>query len=319
MTSYVLGVDLGGTQIRACLWKVEAGMEQQAKKPTQARQGPSRVLKRIKLAVREVLAGLAPEDLLAIGIASPGPLDPQSGIILSPANLPGWDRVPLREIMVKEFHAPVYVNNDANLACLAEHRFGHGQGASDLVYLTISTGIGGGVVCGGQLLMGAHGLAAEPGHMIVDADGPRCGCGSIGCLEALSSGTAIARQAGEWIREGQDSLLASPTYSGKELTAQIVAEAALKGDALAQRLISRAAYYLGIGVLNLIHIFDPQMVILGGGVSKIGSPLFDPVQLWVREHALTPAQRETPILPAKLGDDVGLFGAVAWALDNAKA
>ena len=314
----LVGVDLGGTQIRACLADAEGSILRQAKQPTLAKEGLQPVLGRMKATIREVMEGANSGEVKAIGIASPGPLNPRTGVVVAPCNLPGWDNVPLAEIMRQEFGVPVHVNNDANLAGWAEFCYGAGKGSTDLVYLTISTGIGGGIICDGRLLMGAHGYAGEPGHITVEPEGPRCNCGNIGCLEAMSAGPAIARRATEWIRKGQQSSLAETVRCGTELSAEMVGQAALAGDALALRAVERAAYYLGIGVVNLIHIFDPDLVVLGGGVSKLGPLLFDPVRDWVRKYAITPEQRETPILPAALGDQVGLLGAVAWAGEKSR-
>ncbi|MGQ9493388.1 MAG: ROK family protein [Anaerolineae bacterium] len=312
----IIGVDLGGTLIRACLADAEGNIVREVRQPTLAREGLQPVLQRIKETIAQTLQGFSKITVLAIGVGSPGPLDPRTGVVIAPPNLPGWRDVPLRDILSQEFGLPVYVNNDANVAALAEQRFGAGRGYSDIVYLTISTGIGGGIVCGGQLLLGTHGLAGEPGHATVEPAGPRCNCGNVGCLEVMAAGPAIARYAWELIRGGQDSSLAAIVQEGIELTAETVGIAAQKGDGVALQAVKQAAYYLGIGVLNLIHIFDPDVVILGGGVSKLGSLLFDPVRTWIREHAMTAAQRETPVVPAALGDQVGLLGAVAWALDK---
>lgn len=313
---YIVGIDLGGTQIRACLADMRGNILYQARQPTLAREGLQSVLDRMEQEVAQVLRDIKHNDVLGIGIASPGPLDPRTGVVIAPPNLPGWDNVPLRDIISQKFALPVFVNNDANLAALAEYRFGAGQGALDMVYLTISTGIGGGIICGGQLLLGAHGLAGEPGHTTVDPAGPRCNCGNVGCLECISAGPAIARHAAGLIRQGQGSSLSEVLDSGTELTAEMVGKAAQEGDQVALQAVERAAHYLGIGVLNLIHIFDPDIVILGGGVSKLGSLLFEPVRAWVCEHAMTPVQRQTPIVPAALGDEVGLLGAVAWAMEE---
>lgn len=310
----IVGVDLGGTQIRACLANAEGNILRQARQPTLAHEGLQRVLMRIEEVISQVLRNIEQEAVLGIGIGSPGPLDPYTGVVIKPPNLPGWDNVPLRDIITKRFGLPVYVNNDANLAGLAEYRFGAGRGCSDMVYLTISTGIGGGIVCGGQLLLGAHGLAGEPGHTTVEPAGPRCKCGNVGCLEVMSAGPAIARHAIDLIHQGQTSSLSRALQSGVEITAEVVGEAAQLGDDVALQAIRRAAYYLGIGVLNLIHIFDPAVVILGGGVSKLGPLLFDPVRALVRERAITAVQRQIPIVPAMLGDQVGLLGAVAWVM-----
>jgi len=311
---YIVGVDLGGTQIRACLADAEGNIRRETRLPTLAREGLQPVLGRIKGAITEVLRNTQHGTVLGIGIGSPGPLDPYTGVVIQAPNLPGWDHVPLGDIISKAFALPVYVNNDANLAGLAEYRFGAGRGCSDIVYLTVSTGLGGGIVCGGQLLLGAHGLAGEPGHATVEPSGPRCNCRHVGCLEVMAAGPAIARHATELIRRGEASSLSEVLRSGGELTAEVVGQAAQQGDSVALQAIQRAAYYLGIGVLNLIHIFDPDRVILGGGVSKLGPLLFDPVRELVRERAITPVQRQTPIVPAALGDQVGLLGAVAWVM-----
>ncbi len=313
---YIVGVDLGGTQIRACLTNAEGNILRQTRQPTLAREGPQAVLGRMKEAIQQVLGDTEREAVLGIGIGSPGPLDPRTGVIITAPNLPGWDNVPLRDIMSEEFKLAVCVGNDANVAGLAEYRFGAGRGCSDVVYLTISTGIGGGVICGGQLLLGAHGLAGELGHMTVEPTGPGCNCGNVGCLEVMASGPAITRHAAELIRQGQGSSLSEVLQSGAELTAEMVGKAAQQGDEVALRAVERAAHYLGIGVVGLIHIFDPNVVILGGGVSKLGALLFGPVRALVRERAITPVQRETPIVPAALGDQVGLLGGVALMMSS---
>jgi glucokinase len=311
MGTYIVGVDLGGTQIRACVADMAGAIVREARQPTRAGEGLGPVMSRITETVSEVMAGISRRDIVGIGMGSPGPLDPNSGVVVEAANLPGWKNVPLRDILQKEFGLPVYVNNDANAAALAEQRFGAGQGVSDLVYLTISTGIGGGFICGGQLILGVHGFAGEPGHMTIEPNGPRCNCGNIGCLEALAAGPAIARHATQLVRGGRASELAAELDEGRELSAETVGKAAQQGDAVALGAIGRAAHYLGIGVLNLIHLFDPAMVVLGGGVTKVGPLLFDPVRAVVRERAITRQQRETPIVAAALGDQVGLLGGVA--------
>ncbi len=313
----LVGVDLGGTQIRACLAHPDGTMVRQARQLTLADRGPGHVLERIKATISEALGGAdVVRDVGGIGIAAPGPLDPQAGVLLSPPNLPGWDRIPLRDIIRETFGVPVFVNNDANLAGLAEYRLGAGQGTSDMVYLTISTGLGAGIICAGKLLMGAHGFAGEPGHATIKPDGEPCSCGNVGCLEGVSAGPAIARQALQLLEQGSASMLAERASSGSQLTAEMVGEAAFAGDPLALEAVSVAAHYLGIGVLNLIHIFDPEVVVLGGGVTKLGPLLFEPVRAWVRQHAMTEVQRRTPVLPAALGEEVGLLGAVVYVSEQ---
>jgi glucokinase len=314
---YVVGLDLGGTQIRTCLARPEGSILRQARELTRASRGPSDVLKRIQRTISEVLDGVDVAcQVSGIGIAAPGPLDPQDGVLLSPPNLPGWDRIPLRDIMQDAFGVPVFVNNDANLAALAEYRLGAGQGSSDMVYLTISTGLGAGIICAGKLLMGAHGFAGEPGHATIQPDGERCSCGNVGCLEGLSAGPAIARHARRLLEQGSASVLSGMASPGSDLTAEMVGKAAGAGDAVALQAVSVAAHYLAIGVLNLIHIFDPEIVVLGGGVTKLGPLLFEPVRAWVRDHAMTVLQGRTPIVPAALGEEVGLLGGVVYVVEQ---
>ncbi len=313
---YVIGADLGGTQIRSCLADAQGRVLRESHQATMAQEGLQPVMGRIKETLHRVADDVSPDEVLGIGMGSPGPLDPQTGVVVEAANLPGWKNVPLRDILMQEFHVPVWVNNDANAAALAEHRFGAGRGYSDLIYLTISTGIGGGFICGGKLLLGTHGFAGEPGHITVEPNGPRCNCGNIGCLEALAAGPAIARRATELIRAGEHSTLETAVLPGQQLTAEMVGRAAQQEDAVALQAVQRAANYLGIGILNLIHLFDPAVVILGGGVSKLGDLLFVPVRELVRERGITLQQRETPIVPAELGDMVGLLGGVALVLMN---
>jgi glucokinase len=222
----------------------------------------------------------------------------------------------LRDIIEEAFQVPVFVNNDANLAALAEYRLGAGRGTTDMVYLTISTGLGAGIICAGKLLMGAHGFAGEPGHATLEPGGEPCSCGNVGCWEGLSAGPAIARHARRLLEQGSSSVLAATVAAGSDLTAEMLGEAAGAGDEVALQAISIGARYLGIGVLNLIHIFDPEIVVLGGGVTKLGPLLFEPVRAWVRDHAMTQLQGCTPVVPAALGEEVGLLGGVVYVVEQ---
>ncbi len=314
MERLVLAVDLGGTQIRGALVDAQGRLSARTSTLTQAQEGVQRVLGRVVDVIGCLRGKAKGEDPEAIGVGAPGPLDPWRGLIRSTPNLPGWRDVPLRDILAEEFGLPVYLGNDANLAALAEHRFGAGKGSANLVYLTISTGIGGGVVSEGQLVHGRHGLASEPGHMVLEREGPRCGCGKKGCLEALASGTAIAREAREALMAGRPSLIAE--LAGGEVhrvDARLVAEAAQRGDALAQEIYQRAGFYIGLGIVNLMHLFNPEVVVLGGGVSRAGDLLLAPIREVVAERALASFQEDFSIVLSGLGDDAGLLGAAAWA------
>jgi glucokinase len=246
----------------------------------------------------------------AIGIASPGPLDPHAGVILDTPNIPQWKNFPLAPKLSERFGIPVYLDNDANMAGLGEWQFGAGKGHSDLVYITISTGIGGGVISNNRLLQGYRGMGAELGHMLIDPSGPLCGCGHPGHVESFSSGPAIVKFVLKQLDSGdKSSLQADPN-----LTPAQIADAALAGDALAISAFERAGLYLGMAVANYLAIFDPSILIFGGGVSQVGELMFKPLEESMRKHVFHPHYLDNlTITKAALGDDAGLLGALAHA------
>jgi glucokinase len=313
MTDCYIAVDLGGTNIRSALGTAEGHILARASHRTQAAEGEAAVIERIIRAIREVW----PEsgNARAIGVSAPGPLDPWKGIVINAPNLPGWSNVPLRDIIVQAVHVPTRLGNDANLAALAEYRFGAGKGHDDMIYLTLSTGIGGGVICGGRLLLGVRGLAAELGHMSVDMNGPRCNCGNIGCVEAIDAGPAIARTAVTRFQAGERSAI--PDLVGGDLSlvsAETVGQAALVGDGLAQSVVRDAARAIGQTIVNLLHAFNPSIVICGGGLTKMGDLLMQPICETVAERVMN-RDYLVDIVLASLGDDVALLGALALATE----
>ena len=310
----VVGGDLGGTRFRLALADATGQVLWRNSCLTEAGQGLDAVLGRVKTMIGEALTS-APSAVGSIAIAAPGPLDPWKGIIYRPPNLPGWDEVHLKQILEDAFGIPVHVGNDANLAALAEWRFGAGRGCDHLVYVTVSTGVGGGVIDRGQLLLGYGGGAGEVGHMTIDIDGPKCNCGNRGCLEALASGTAISRRAVERLRAGAASRLLELAGGDLErVTAELVVEAARQGDPVAGEVMQKAGYALGVGLANLMHLYDPQVIVLGGGVTNAGPLLFGPMHEAIEERAMEAFRNRTRIVQAELGDDVGVYGAVALAL-----
>jgi len=315
-TDWIIAIDLGGTQMRAALCTPDGTIHKRVRKKTKAQLGPEAVLERICQTAQEVWP--ENESVQAIGMLAPGPLDPFNGVVMGAPNLPGWDRVPVRDILSGRFELPVYVGNDANLAGLGEHRFGAGRGVDDMIYITISTGIGGGIVLGGKLFVGSKGLAGEIGHMVVQPGGPLCGCGNRGCLEALASGTAIGRQAQTLAASGRAAaILAAAGGDVTQISSKSVGEAAAQGDKVALKLLRQAGRYIGIGIANLMHLFNPQRFVLGGGVSQTGELLFKHIRRTARRSVLIPQYHEgVEILPAALGDDAGLLGALALALDG---
>ena len=303
----LIAVDIGGTQIRVAVYpKGEHRPVKQKRIPTQGKdQSP---LERLI----ELLADLWPvEDrVCGIGIAAPGPINPQVGIIYSAPNIPGWEQLPLAQILQERFNVPTRLGNDANLAALGEWRYGSGKGHHHLLYLTISTGIGGGVICDDQLLLGHHGLAGELGHVTVLPDGPLCGCGHRGHLEAVASGTAIARYVSEQLAQGVPSSLAE--FSNP--TGRDISMAAENGDPLAKASLARAGTFIGYALADYLHIFNPSIIILGGGVSRSGPFLIEPLRTSIAQRIISPEYLHGLVITtAALGDDSGLLGALALA------
>lgn len=311
----VIALDLGGTQFRVALANDKGELLRRYAEPISSPDEPERTLGRMRDAFSEMLTGIDRAEVRGMGAAVTGLIKPSSGVLLTSPNLLAWYNTPLKDIWERDLQVPVWVCNDANLAALGERRFGAGKGASDLVYLTVSTGIGGGVVIGGRLLVGSAGFGAELGHMTIDLNGPKCNCGNVGCLEVLASGTAIARLTVERIARGDASSVADRANGDlNKVTAEMVAQAAASGDALAQEVMDRAGTNLGVGVVSLIHIFNPELVVIGGGCSKAGDLLFGPVRRIVAERTMPDI--EVNVVPAALGDDSGLLGAVAMVLEE---
>ena len=304
--SHTIAVDIGGTHIRVAVYEPDS-TKPIAHQRTRSLGTKPGVYDRLEQAIETIW----PKGKVgAIGIASPGPLDPHTGTILATPNIPEWQNFPLTSRLSQHFNVPAYLDNDANMAGLAEWKYGAGRGHENLVYLTISTGIGGGVISNGCLLQGFRGMAAELGHMIIDPDGPLCGCGHPGHIESFASGPSIARYVMEQLNAGQPSSLQGQT----SLNAAQIAEAARAGDALAISAFERAGHYLGIAVANYLAIFDPSILIFGGGVSQVGDLLFKPFEESLRKHTFHPHYLDNlTITKAALGDDAGLLGALALA------
>ena len=309
--SLIIAIDIGGTHIRVAAYEPNS-TKPVAHKRTKSLAHTPGVFDRLAGAVESIWKQ---GEVTAIGIASPGPLDPHTGTILDTPNIPQWTNFPVAPKLSERFGVPVYLDNDANMAGLAEWQFGAGKGHSDLVYLTISTGIGGGVISHNNLLQGYHGMGAELGHMTIDPDGPLCGCGHPGHVESFSSGPAIARYVNERLKAGdKSSLQADPNLSAAQ-----IADAARQGDSLAISAFARAGHYLGIAVANYLAIFDPSILIFGGGVSQVGDLLFKPFEESLRKQVFHPHYLDNlTITKAALGDDAGLLGALALARMKSK-
>lgn len=313
----VIGIDLGGTKISTALVDSGGTIITHDYRETHATEGREAVIGRMLDGARQVMAqaGVNRAQVAAVGIGAPGPLDIEAGVVVAPPNLPGWERVPLKRLIEDGLGITTFLENDANAAALGEHRFGAGQGTKHMIYVTVSTGIGGGLILNGKLYHGINGMAGEIGHQTLVPYGPRCGCGHRGCLEALASGTAIARQARERVAHGVPTLMADLAGGAPErITAKLVAEAANQGDVEAQEILAEAMNYLGIGMANLVNLFNPQLIVIGGGLTNIGETLFGPVRRAIERHALPAPAQAVQVVRAELGDDVGVLGAAAVAL-----
>ncbi len=350
----VVGVDLGGTHMRTAVLQ-GSKLRSRVSLLTGENPTPERLLPRVYGAIQQALdeANITLDQIAGIGVATPGPLNNRTGVIYSPPNLPGWENVPLRELIQQQFKTLILIENDAHTAGLGEYMFGAGRGSRYMVYLTVSTGIGGGVIIDGKILEGANGTAGELGHMTIDWKGERCNCGNIGCLEYLASGTAIARYANEAIAAGQGAdLLAfastmlehiatvpdqealpihdpntQPLDEYDELSgvveplrvnAYTVARAAEAGIPLARDIITQVAEALGVGLVNIIHVYNPEIIILGGSFMQMGRMLMEPALRIVRERTMKAPRDSARIALAQLTRNAGLVGAGALIYSNAQ-
>ncbi|KUK82307.1 MAG: Transcriptional regulator/sugar kinase [Pelotomaculum thermopropionicum] len=313
---YVIGVDLGGTKIYTALAGDDGRILAELKIPTGAEKGLQDVVDGIVDSVERVqkTAAAVTGAVSTLVLGAPGPLDTKGGIIHYAPNL-RWRNVPIRQIVEERTGIPVLLDNDANLAALGEHVFGAGRGVANMVYITVSTGVGGGLILGGKLYRGFTDGAGEIGHMTILPYGPLCSCGNRGCLEAVASGTAIAREARDLVVRGAGQvILAAAEGNPEKIDAAVVASAATGGDPEAVSIITGAAGSLGIGIANMLNLLNPSLVILGGGVMETGELFWEEVKKEVRNRALEAAWAVARLVPAELGGRAGVMGAIALAL-----
>ncbi len=319
--NWIIGVDIGGTNlVVGAVRRDGEAVRGLVTEPTGAPEGPDVVVERIVSMARGVIANIRREDreaeILGVGIGSPGPLNRQTGVVIFTPNL-RWRNMPVRDRIGEALGLPAALDNDANCALLGEHWVGAARGARDAVCFTIGTGIGGGVVVDGKLVHGASDVAGEIGHITIEVNGRRCGCGNDGCLEAYASGPAIARRAVEAIEAGAASDLIERVQGNLDrLTAQTVFEAAEAGDALADELVRDTARYLGVGIANLLNVLNPEVVVVCGGVTRAGDHLFVPLRREVARRAFKPAVEACRIVPGALPGSAGVVGAARAWLDQ---
>jgi len=312
-TSKLIGVvDIGGTKILAGLIDQSGELLSSRRISTLAGYGAEDVIARTVTIMRELLHEIdAPEEMLeAVGCSIPGPLDCNSGVVYFSPNL-GWRNVPFVEMMQRLLNVPIAIDDDAHCAALGEARKGAARGMDCVVYVTISTGIGAGIIIGGDIYRGAHGFAGEVGHITIEAAGPPCSCGNFGCFEALASGSAIATRAKQAVMHGDDTVLSKFHDDLSKLTAEHVVNAAEAGDAVALRIIESVGAYAGIGLAAVASAFDPQMIVVGGGVMSSGGIMLQRARKGFLERTIPPLGFLIPIVPAALGEKSGLWGAAA--------
>lgn len=317
--TYLVGVDLGGTKIMAAVVDNRGHLVARAKMPTGAEGGPDQVLGRIQTVVEKTLekAGVGREAVAAVGVGAPAPVDPAAGVVYAAPNLPGWDRVPLGHCLTQMLGMRVFTDNDVNVGTLGEHVLGAGQGVRDMVGVFVGTGIGGGVILGGELRRGFRNAAGEVGHMVVLPGGPRCGCGRQGCLEAVASRTAIEHEVRAALQAGRPSMVADLLAASrrKRLTSGLIAKAVSRRDPLMLEVLRKSQYYLGLAIANIANVLDPEMFVLGGGVVEaLGDEFLKPIREVARAHFKQQLYAErVRIVAALLGDDAGVLGAAILA------
>jgi glucokinase len=314
---FIIGVDLGGTKIAVGLFTSECKLASQHIQLTNAQEGTQAVIESLRQAIFHLVsqANIGLPQIKGIGVAAAGAIDSHNGVVTLSPNLPGWSNIPLRQILNDSLGVPIYLMNDANAAAFGEYLFGAGQNASNLIYVTVSTGIGGGIIINGEVYEGVSGAAGEVGHMTIDINGPPCNCGSNGCLEMLASGSALAREARRQIDAGEgQAILEASGGDLAQVSAKTVFLAAQRGDRLAEELIRQTGRYLGIGLANLVNIFNPELIIIGGGLSNMGEHLRGPARKVMQERAYQISAGAVRIVPALLGSASGIIGAAAWTL-----
>ncbi|WP_059043880.1 ROK family protein [Paenibacillus rubinfantis] len=297
--SYAIGIDIGGTKTAIGLVGADGEVRAKVSLPTDQTVAPEIMVDRMAAAIQDILAeqGIAEAELKGIGVGAPGPLNTKEGKIAEPPNLRTWWNFPVVDSLARYFNLPIHLENDATAAALAEKWLGAAKDAEHFVFITISTGIGAGIYSHGKLITGASGNAGDVGHFVVDPSAGTCVCGQKGCWEYVASGTAVARQA--------SALL------GREVSSKEAFDLAAAGNPSIQELVAKVFENIGVGCVTLINTLDPEKLVIGGGVSQVGAPMFNAVRDYVSKHALNPSGRQTPIVPAALHQDAGLIGAAA--------
>lgn len=306
-----IGIDVGGTNVKIALVDGDGKIIYSNSVPTYAQMGYEYTVNNIKQAIKDLMKETNTEskDIQGIGFDFPGQVDCKTGVVKNAPNIPGWVNVPIAQMIEDEFHIPTRIDNDVRCAALGELKFGAGRGCENFVCITVGTGIGSGLVINGKVVRGAANAAGELGHIKLQMeDGPLCGCGDSGCLEAFASGPSIVAMAQEYLKGGKSAKFRELAGDG-EITPYIVAKAAEAGDPVAKRIFEKMGYYIGMGLTSVINLLNPEKIIIGGGVAECGELLLDPIRRTINERAMKVQREAVEIVPAELGNSAGVIGA----------
>jgi glucokinase-like ROK family protein len=310
-------IDMGASHMSVGVADFTARILQECEVPLDIKDGPRVCLAEAHRQFLKLLEsqGLSISNISAVGVGVPGPVITEAGMVFAPPIMPGWDRYPIRATLEKKFGCPVTLNNDAELGALGEWAYGAGRGEKNIAYIKVGSGIGAGLILNQQIYVGTRGAAGEIGHLTIDENGPLCNCGNHGCLEAFAGGHAIAEQGKSLVQSGKRTLLSD--VAREKITAHEVAEAARRGDLHAQEILRRSGTFIGIAIAGLINLFNPSIVIIGGGVAQVGDLLTAPIRQAVRERAMRASEQSVRITTAMLGRRSLLMGATVQAINVA--
>jgi glucokinase len=319
---FAIGIDVGGTKIAAGLVNRAGEILHRYTTRAHAEQQPDVVIRAIEEAYHHLVVESRIEvaEIEAVGLGFPGNTNGPAGIVLVSSNLPAWNHFPLRETLIQRLGVPVVLDNDTNLGAVGEHRYGAGRGARHMCYVTFSTGYGIGIIVNNQLYVGHTGTAGELGHVVIDIGGPPCTCGKRGCIMAYACGIGISRMAYEQIKAGAETLLRDlAPASGQRISGETVAEAANQGDAVSREILRKAGYYGGVGLSMIVEILNPELIVVGGGLTRIGGLLWEAMLAGLQEHTQPELWDSVRVVPWQLGDDLGIIGAAAKVFADAEA
>ncbi|MBE7470605.1 MAG: hypothetical protein DPW09_22860 [Anaerolineae bacterium] len=319
---FAIGIDVGGTKIAAGLVNRAGEILYRYTTRAHSEQQPEVVIRAIEEAYHCLIkeSGVEMTEIEAVGLGFPGNTNGPAGIVLVSSNLPAWNHFPLRDTLAARLGIPVILDNDTNLCAVGEHRYGAGRGARNMSYVTFSTGYGIGIIINNQLYVGHTGTAGELGHVVIDIGGPLCTCGKRGCIMAYACGIGISRMVYEQINAGAETLLRQMVpANGQRISGEIVAEAAQQGDAVAVEILRKAGYYGGVALSMVVEILNPELIVVGGGLTRIGPLLWDPMLAAMREHTQPELWDSVRVVPWQLGDDLGIIGAAAKVFAEAEA